>query len=155
MPKSTVNSKKKYREFSVIDKKYIKDNYLKNIGIALKDIAENYDISPSGFLFLLQVYELEFFTIKHAAKIAGRDEFKMRTRTLSQLFKDGYLYKHFNRLTGPAPDADMAELVFREENKYNYRVRYAMTQKGRLLVARFYRKVSGEEEIRFKSHFDE
>lgn len=155
MPKSTVNSKKKYREFSVIDKKYIKDNYLKNIGIALKDITENYDISPSGFLFLLQVYELEFFTIKHAAKIAGRDEFKMRTRTLSPLFKDGYLYKHFNRLTGPAPDADMAELVFREENKYNYRVRYAMTQKGRLLVARFYRKVSGEEEIRFKSHFDE
>lgn len=155
MPKSRVNPKKKYREFSVIDKKFIKDNYLKNVGNALKDIAENYDISAANFLFILQVYDLEFFTIKHAARIAGREEIKMRDRTITKLRKDGYVYKHFNRLTGPAPDATMEELIFREENKYSYRVRYALTQKARLLIARFYRKVGGEEQINFTSHFSE
>ena len=152
MPKTRVNPKKKYREFSVIDKKFIKANNLKNIGIALKDIVENYDVSKSEFLFMLQVYDLEFFTIKHASKISGREEMKLRVRTISPLFKKEYLYKHFNRLTGPPPDSEMETLVFRQENKYSYRVRYALTQKARLLIARFYRKVEGEEQINFTSY---
>ena len=32
----------------------------------------------------------------------------------------------------------MKIISFREETKYNFRVRYALTQKGRLLVQRFY-----------------
>jgi hypothetical protein len=35
----------------------------------------------------------------------------------------------------------MEDHLFREETKMNYRVRYALSQKGRLLVQAFYRKL--------------
>jgi len=33
------------------------------------------------------------------------------------------------------------EHLFRDETKYNYRVRYAITQKARLLIQRMYREL--------------
>jgi len=48
------------------------------------------------------------------------------------------MYKHFDKLT---PSQNMDDHLFREETKYNYRVRYALSQKGRLLVQRFYRSL--------------
>ena len=36
---------------------------------------------------------------------------------------------------------ELEDHLFRDETKYNYRVRYALAQKGRLLVQRFYRKL--------------
>ena len=54
------------------------------------------------------------------------------------LVKEGYLYKHFDKLT---PSQSMEDHLFREETKMNYRVRYALSQKGRLLVQAFYRKL--------------
>lgn len=52
--------------------------------------------------------------------------------------KKGLVYKHFDKLT---PSKEMDDHLFREETKYNYRVRYAITQKARLLVQRFYREL--------------
>jgi len=51
----------------------------------------------------------------------------------------GYIYKHFDKLT---PSKEMDDHMFHEETKFNYRVRYALTQKGRLLVQRFYNSLS-------------
>ena len=33
------------------------------------------------------------------------------------------------------------KILFRDETKYNYRVRYAITQKARLFVQRFYNEL--------------
>ena len=33
--------------------------------------------------------------------------------------------------------------MFREETKFNYRVRYALTQKARLMVQKIYRDLEG------------
>ncbi len=52
--------------------------------------------------------------------------------------KQGLVYKHFDKLT---PSDTLEDHLFREETKYNYRVRYAITQKARLLVQRFYREL--------------
>jgi len=48
------------------------------------------------------------------------------------------IYKHFERLT---PSQTAEDHLFRDETKYNYRVRYAITQKARLLVQAFYREL--------------
>ena len=45
-------------------------------------------------------------------------------------------YKHFDRLT---PSDTFEDHLFRDETKHNYRVRYAITQKARLLVQDIYR----------------
>jgi hypothetical protein len=55
------------------------------------------------------------------------------------LVKQGLVYKHFDKLT---PSTTAEDHLFREETKYNYRVRYAITQKARLLVQAFYRRLT-------------
>ena len=56
-------------------------------------------------------------------------------RLIYPMLKQGYLYKHFDKLT---PSQTMEDHLFREETKFNYRVRYALSQKGRMAVQRFY-----------------
>jgi len=91
-------------------------------------------------MFLLWAYDLEFFTIKHAAKDMGKSAAPMAQKTLYPLMKEGYVYKHFDRLT---PSDTREDHLFRDETKHNYRVRYAITQKARLLVQDFYRELEG------------
>ena len=67
----------------------------------------------------------------------------LRPRTIAerivyQLVREGYLYKHFDKMT---PSNTREDHIFRDETKYNYRVRYALTQKARLLVQAFYREL--------------
>ena len=47
----------------------------------------------------------------------------------------GYIYKHFDKLT---PSDTYEDHLFRDETKYNYRVRYAITQKARIKVQAFF-----------------
>ena len=59
-----------------------------------------------------------------------------QNRFIYTLVNKGYLYKHFDKLT---PSETFEDHLFRDETKFNYRVRYALTQKARLLVQRVYR----------------
>jgi len=61
-------------------------------------------------------------------------------RIVFPLVKEEYIYKHFDRLT---PSQSREDHIFRDELKINYRVRYALTQKARLLVQRFYKNLDG------------
>jgi hypothetical protein len=72
----------------------------------------------------------------HAALDYEISKRKIGDRIIYPLTREGYVYKHFNRLT-PSNTAD--DHLFREETKMNYRVRYAITQKARMLVQAFYR----------------
>ena len=59
-------------------------------------------------------------------------------RIVYPLVKEGYIHKVFDKLT---PSQTFEDHLFRSETKFNYRVRYALTQKARLMVQRFYRSL--------------
>lgn len=147
MPKGRVAKTKMFRDFSYLKEKWMKDNYLKNWSIVMSDMLSRYDLSDKEMRFMLFVYDLEFFTMDW---IAGEYQYEKRNigrRLVYPLLKKGYIYKHFDKLT---PSTVREDHLFREENKYNYRVRYALSQNGRLVVSRFYRKMAGEEPISVK-----
>lgn len=136
MPKSKVRKSRKFREFSKLDDRYLRRNYLKYYRTARLDFCDNHEISGSHLDFLVWAYDLEFFTMDYASSNYEISKRKIGDRIIYPLTREGYVYKHFNRLT-PSNTAD--DHLFREETKMNYRVRYAITQKARMLVQAFYR----------------
>lgn len=147
MPKGRVAKTKLFRDFSYIKEKWIKDNYLKNWTIVMNDMLSRYELSDKEMRFMIFVYDLEFFTMDW---ISGQYQYEKRNvgrRLVYPLLSKGYIYKHFDKLT---PSDTREDHLFRDETKYNYRVRYALSQNGRLVVSRFYRKMAGEEPISVK-----
>ena len=140
MPKSKVPKKRLFRDFALQDKKYILRNYLKRLKEVKRNINKNTDLSFSQVEFLLWGYDLQFFTIDYASKGMGMNKNNTQNRFVYPMVNKGYLYKHFDKLT---PSNTYEDHLFRDETKYNYRVRYALTQKARLLVQRVYRELEG------------
>jgi hypothetical protein len=136
MPKSTVKRSRLFRDFSKLPEKYVKHNYLKNLRSATNEFLENNtDLTKSYLHLMLFLYDLEFFTIDYVASEYGMNRKNLADRMIYPLVLAGYLYKHFDKLT---PSDTLEDHLFRDETKYNYRVRYALSQKGRLAVQRFY-----------------
>ena len=138
MPKSRVPKKRLFRDFALQDKKYILRNHLKRLKQVKRNINKNTDLSFSEVEFLLWGYDLQFFTIDFASKDIGMNKNNTQNRFIYPMVNKGYLYKHFDKLT---PSNTYEDHLFRDETKYNYRVRYALTQKARLLVQRVYREL--------------
>ena len=138
MPKSRVPKKRLFRDFAMQDKKYILRNHLKRLKQVKRNINKNTDLSCSEVEFLLWGYDLQFFTIDFASKDIGMNKNNTQNRFIYPMVNKGYLYKHFAKLT---PSNTYEDHLFRDETKYNYRVRYALTQKARLLVQRVYREL--------------
>ena len=130
-----------FRDFSRQDKKYIKRNNLKRLKQMRQKVRSQWEISFSDLEFLLWGYDLQFFTIDYAAQDLEMNKTNLSNRVIYPLQKAGYIYKHFDKLT---PSDTYEDHLFRDETKYNYRVRYGLTQKARLLVQRFYRELMGE-----------
>ncbi len=138
MPKSIVAKKKLFRDFSRLNQRYVKRNYLKHIRVVTQNFCRDNDMFEREMNFLLWAYDLEFFTLKYAAKDYDYSHKKLAERIVYPLANQGYIYKHFDKMT---PSNTAEDHMFREETKYNYRVRYAITQKARLLVQAFYREL--------------
>ena len=143
MPRSRIAKGKMFREFSKMKQKYLGYTFLKNIRKARKDTCEKNNISASHLEFLLWGYDLEFFTARYASQEYGIREKNILERIIYPLQRNKYLYKQFDKLT---PSQTEESHLFREETKYNYRVRYALTQKARLLVQRMYNDLIGSED---------
>jgi len=123
--------------------KYVKSNYLKNLRSATNEFLDsNPDLTKSYLYLLLFLYDLEFFTISWVAENYGMNKKNLSDRMIYPLLSSGYLYKHFDKLT---PSQTLEDHLFRDETKYNYRVRYAMSQKGRLAVQRFYASLNSPD----------
>ena len=137
MPRSRVNRKKLFREFAKHDKRHIKRNYLKNLKRIREKYTESTGVDFTKIEFLLWAYDLQFFTLDYICESFGISKGNVSKRYIAPLTKAGYIYKHFDRLT---PSQTLEDHLFREETKHNYRVRYAITQKARLLVQRVYRE---------------
>lgn len=140
MPKSVVSKKKLFREFSRLNQRYVKNNYLKGLRVTIRSFCKRRDIFERELMFLLWAYDMEFWTLRYAAEEFDYSEKKLAERIVYQLVKEDYIYKHFDKMT---PSTTMEDHLFREETKYNYRVRYAITQKARLLVQAFYKDLEG------------
>jgi len=138
MPKSKVSKLKMFRDFSRLKEKYVNNNYLKNLHSARSQFCKQNNIEWKSLEFMLWAYDLEFWTIKYASEEYGYNKGNLGNRIVYPLQSAGYIYKHFERLT---PSKDLDDHLFREETKYNYRVRYALTQKARLAVQRFYQSL--------------
>ena len=102
------------------------------------DFCKKKDIFEKELLFMLWAYDLEFWTLKYASEDYNYSKKKLAERIVYELVKQDYVYKHFDKLT---PSDSLEDHLFREETKFNYRVRYALTQKARLLVQSFYREL--------------
>ena len=136
MPKSSVSKTRMFRDVSFMNKRNINNNYLKNLRSAIsKFLKNNRDLSRKDIYFMLYLYDLEFFTISWAAENYDMTRGNLSDRIIYPLVNLGYLYKHFDKLS---PSQTMQDHLFRDETKYNYRVRYALSQKGRMAVQRFY-----------------
>lgn len=136
MPKSTVKRTRMFREMSKLPPRFVKHNYLKNLRAATNEFLNGHeDLTKSYLHLLLFVYDLEFFTIAWLAENYGMNRKNLADRMVYPLVSSGYLYKHFDKLT---PSQTREDHLFRDETKMNYRVRYALSQKGRLAVQRFY-----------------
>lgn len=135
MPRNSVSRKKLFRDFSRLNQRYVKKNYLKYLRTRTVDFCKKKDIFERELYFMLWAYDLEFWTLDHASKDYGYSKKKLGERIVFELVNNGYLYKHFDKLT---PSKTLEDHLFREETKYNYRVRYALSQRGRLLVQTYY-----------------
>tara|TARA_R100001015_G_C4632282_1_gene195635 strand:+ start:2357 stop:2779 length:423 start_codon:yes stop_codon:yes gene_type:complete len=129
---------KMFREFSKLNQRYVKNNHLKYLRKSVNEFCIKNDIFEKELMFMIWAYDLEFWTLSYAAKDYGYSPKKIGERIVYELVKAGYIYKYFDKMT---PSNTMEDHLFREETKYNYRVRYALTQKARLLVQRFYTAV--------------
>ena len=118
-----------FRDFSTLQERKIGHNHLKNLRSTLMDFSDRYDLYQKEVMFLLWAYDLEFWTLDYASENYDYSRDKLANRIVYPLMTEGFLYKYY---------------LFREETKYNYRVRYALTQKARLMVQRFYNSLSPE-----------
>lgn len=138
MPKSRVRKKRLFREVSYLENKYINHNYLKNLRSVRMLFCEDKDISFSHLEFLLWAYDKEFWTINYASSEYGMNKNNLSNRIIWPLMKQEMIYKHFDKLT---PSTTAEDHLFRDETKFNYRVRYAITQRARMLVQSFYNQL--------------
>jgi|TARA_R110000796_G_C14474434_1_gene425937 hypothetical protein len=141
MPKSRVKRSKMFRDFSFIDKKSIGSNHIKHYKRIMKEAVNTYGLSARQILFLIHAYDLEFWTIDYISKSLDERKNQIGIKVLYPLLRKEYVYKHFDKLT---PSDTLEDHIFRDETKYNYRIRYAISQKARLLVARFYNRLEGK-----------
>ncbi len=130
-----------FRDFSTLQERKIGHNHLKNLRSTLMDFSDRYDLYQKEVMFLLWAYDLEFWTLDYASENYDYSRDKLANRIVYPLMTEGFLYKYYDRLT---PSQTAEDHLFREETKYNYRVRYALTQKARLMVQRFYNSLSPE-----------
>lgn len=131
-----------FRDFKYKDPEKMGKAYLKYLKLATRDIVGNYDIKESELNFLVFMYDYEFFTIDHASEAYFYNKLKLAQRLIFPLQKKDYIFKYFNRLS----PSTYEEAMF-DENKWKYRVRYALTQKARQIVQKYYRKIEGLEQI--------
>lgn len=127
-----------FRDFSPLNQRYVKHNHMKRLRQTTLWMKDQHGIGQKEIHFMLWAYDLEFWTLDFAAKDYEMLKSRMGDRIVYPLLREGYLYKHFDKMS---PSQTREDHLFRDETKYNYRVRYALSQKGRLMVQRFYNEM--------------
>ena len=137
----------KFRDFLYLDNR--PDTPAKFYYVGIRWAREHTGLQARQIEFLLFVHDLEFFTMEWAAKQLSVSYPQARDKLIGPLVRQEYLYRYFDRFAVPLDDEGM---WFRDEHRWNFRVRYALTQKGRLFLSRFYKVMSGEEKLKLEYH---
>ena len=140
MPKSKMHIKKLHREFLSLQDKYIRHNDIKYFSLAMRDMVAHTDLTRAELEFMLYVYDLEFFEITWASETYNQSRKKMYERVILPLKKKEYLTEYYNHKKGE--DAQRFQLS-RTASKLS------LSHKGRHAVQRLYRKMYGDEEIKY------
>lgn len=127
-----------FREFLHKDKNYTEQNILYRYRELSDRFKKKYDLNQTQLDFLFWGYNYEFFTIKKASEDMNLNYKHTEKRIIYPLRNKDLIFNYFNKLT---PSVNMDDHLFREETKFNYRVRYAITQRARNIVNRFYREL--------------
>lgn len=139
---------RKYREFSKVKEDSLGDNYAKNIRNVLLDFRDDRSMTPELTMFLLWAYEYEFFTANYVHQRCGITKTSWMVRMKPTLFKYGLLMTMYSK---QSEGISMEKMLMRNESDPSYRHRYALTQKAKLYVQEFYRKLDGRETIKRKN----
>jgi len=129
------------RDFSKLNKRYVKRNDLKKLSMVMRDIKLNYNIGSAEIEAILFCYDYEFFTVNHLAKTMKKSKNKLYERTILPLKQKGYI-----EVIHPGKGVDsFVNAMFHEAGHHENRL--GLSQSGRLLVQRIYRKLEGGEPI--------
>ena len=134
---------RKMREFSYLNERDVSKNYLKYYKHAIRDISGRTGLTMNEINVMVFMYDYEFFTASHMSEALYQSDRKFRNKILYPLQKRGWIEKAFDRTK--VNEMSFSQAMFHE--KGNYKNRYALSQKARLAVQRFYRKLEGLEEI--------
>ncbi len=140
MPKSKIHKKKINREFLPLQDKYVRHNDMKYLSLAVRDMVNNTDLTKPELEFLLYVYDLEFFEITWVANTYNQSRKNVYERIVLPLKRKGYLTEYYNH--NSEEDVQMFSLR-RTASKLS------ASHKGRHAVQRLYRKMNGEEDIKY------
>ena len=140
MPKSKIHKKKLHREFLPLQDKYVRHNDIKYFSLAMRDMVENTDLTRAELEFMLYVYDLEFFEITWAARTYNQSRKKLYERVILSLKKKGYLAEYYNH------KKDETSQRF---NLSRTASKLSLSHKGRHAVQRLYRKMYGDEDIKY------
>jgi len=138
---------KKFRDFVYLDNRPATPAKFYYVGI--RWAREHTGLQARQIEFMLFVHDLEFFTAEWVAQQLSVSYPQAKDKLIGPLVRQEYLYKYFDRFAVPLDDEGM---WFREEHRWNFRVRYALTQKGKLFLSRFYKIMSGEEKLKLEYH---
>ena len=131
-----------FREFKMRKQEELGRSYNKHHKLVVRDMVGSTDITEAMLNFLLFSYDYEFFTIDHVSHSYFYSKLKIARRLIYPLQTLGYIYKYYDKLSPNSYEDAMFD-----EGKMRYRVRYSLSQRGRLLVQKYYRKLEGDEQI--------
>lgn len=134
---------RKIREFSYLNDRYVNKNYLKYYKHAIRDVSAKTGLTMNEINVLLFMYDYEFFTASHMSEALYQSDRKFRQNILYPLQKRGWIEKVFDRKK--VKEMSFSQALLHERGRY--RNRYSITQKARLAIQRFYRKLEGDEVI--------
>tara|TARA_R100001198_G_scaffold88940_1_gene65018 strand:+ start:948 stop:1304 length:357 start_codon:yes stop_codon:yes gene_type:complete len=110
---------------------------------AIRDISNSADLTMNEINVLIFMYDYEFFTADHMANALYQSPRKFKQKVLYPLQKRGWIEKAFDRTK--VNEMSFSEALFHERK--NYKNRYTITQRARLTIQKFYRKLEGLEQI--------
>ena len=138
---SRYHNGRRRRQFSKLNSRYVSKNYMKKWALVVRDIKDNYDLKQTELEFMLHIYDFEFFTVSYIAKTMKRSKAKLYERTILPLKRAGWIDN-----VHEGKDGDVyVNALFQERENHEHRL--GLSQKGRMMVQRVYRKLDGDEPI--------
>jgi hypothetical protein len=140
MPRVKLHKKRKYREFSKLNSHFVADNKMKNLFFFRKGVNINgRHLSFIQIAFLCFIYDLEFFTATYLMRQFGISRVALMKNYIHPAVKEGHVRVVIT--TSVKEVKDLEEVMFEGERIPASIKRYTLTQKGRMAVTFFNKRM--------------